>query len=54
MGNGTIQTFLGNNEEQTLPEISSTGSPDSPGNFATPTNQPIYYAVTGEHSTILY
>ncbi|CEJ56731.1 hypothetical protein PMG11_02929 [Penicillium brasilianum] len=46
MGNGSNQILVGNNEEQTLPEISSTGSPHSPGSFATPTNQPLYYAVT--------
>ncbi|KAJ5390938.1 uncharacterized protein N7496_002006 [Penicillium cataractarum] len=52
MGDGTNQTFLGNNEEQTMPDISSTGSPHSPGSFTTPDNQPLYYAVTGEQSTI--
>lgn len=49
MSDGTNQSSLVVSEEQTIPDLSSTGSPPhSPGSFATPTNQPLYCAVTGE------
>lgn len=42
------QSFLGSGEEPTLPDLSNTrSSPHSSGSFATPANQPLYYAVTG-------
>jgi len=49
MSDAANQSFLGNGEEQTIPDLSNTESPpQSLGNFVTPNNQPLYYTVTGE------
>jgi hypothetical protein len=52
MSDGVNQSFLESGEGQSIPDLSNTGSPHSSGSFATPANQPLYYTVTGESTTI--
>jgi hypothetical protein len=49
MSDATNPSSLGSGEEQPIPDLSSTWSPPhSSASFATPANQPLYYAVNGE------
>lgn len=48
IGDGANPSFLENSEEQSIPGLSNTGSPNSTGSPATLESQPLYYAVTGK------